>query len=1162
MERPAQHLRVRTALLGLIAFGGLACDAGPDAPSTETRQAALYNALAPTSTSTDFQCIDVQPSECDRIRNHLKAPGVTVLTQGTYCLCTKNFNEPAALPSSVPLPAGKTILGIGRGSVVRRAMSRTPPTTAAHCLGCTTQNCALGGKFFDIRGQDDITIAHVTFDDNYNCQRNSTFGPGFIATTHDRSRCTAPSTTTCSQGALSSGQGPAGEHTDCANPPVRNLTVANNIFMNRVGTGELVGGLPADSVAVELNGMDSALLGSCGAQHQGVRIYGNYLASPRGTEKGSSNRVRLIGQGAGLDGVDIRANYVEDASGSAIATIGRAGSGGFCQQKLSNLNISENIIETPYGHAWESGPDPGCDVLNDSIGSASGVRFTDNIVRGARASDVHVDVRPLGASRNVVVARNLISLGDLTAAGGMRIRGGQERSGPPPASSTAPMRPVEALVFRENVMEPGSFGLEVAYARSAVLTGNIISARTEAIETNQTENLAVDGNVLSTPRVASPAIVLPTSSGLSLTQGTGSLVSGNLVRFPAAVGVQGAALFFGKVASGPIVNSDAVVRGNLLTNGGLGSAALVGELDDSFRVRYLQNDLRAIGVPLCNSAVCPRDLKQPQRDLQGAFLDNFASDPTFSDAARSGHFTTYVPVALNNGQGSVTVMGARPGDTVLLGPDIAASANGITYAGYVSSDHTVTIRAIGSPLPTNPRVRVTVLSYEDPALAVTVSCDDGNPCTVDPAPVDGVCAGDRPAAPAGTACNDNNACTETDVCQGTLCVGATKSCNDNNTCTADSCDSATGACQNLPAAEGTSCGGTDSCSQSICQVGMCIADPRRSPICDVEPLLSCVVQNGNDFTAVFGYRNNKSTTIHQPVSDTTNFLTVLPGPDTGPLDRGQPKWFKGATTSEPTQPAAFSLKFQAGSSVRWTLGTRSVEADDAAFGNCSMGTSGVRTTVTIPGSATPYYFLSLDSAAAQSTSQGSTSIHETALPGGTVGFFAAGATPASLNVNHDGAAVYSIPIRVPAGPGGFAPKSLAITYNSQGGNGLLGVGWHLNGQSEITRCPRHPVNGDTEAVPIEWNELPLPGVPISAFCLDSKRLIYDAPSDAFRLEDDPTTRVKVVRDPAPSLAPRQFTVEDGAGNLLTYGETDGSMVEGYVTEYERNPIRLRLRHQS
>jgi hypothetical protein len=64
-----------------------------------------------------------------------------------------------------------------------------------------------------------------------------------------------------------------------------------------------------------------------------------------------------------------------------------------------------------------------------------------------------------------------------------------------------------------------------------------------------------------------------------------------------------------------------------------------------------------------------------------------------------------------------------------------------------------------------------------------------------------------------------------------------------------------------------------------------------------------------------------------------------------------------------------------------------------------------------------------------------------------------GRTEGSFGVSPAGAATYSIPIWTPPGPNGVTP-SLSLSYSSQGGNGLAGVGWNLNAALAIERCTR------------------------------------------------------------------------------------------------------------
>jgi hypothetical protein len=117
---------------------------------------------------------------------------------------------------------------------------------------------------------------------------------------------------------------------------------------------------------------------------------------------------------------------------------------------------------------------------------------------------------------------------------------------------------------------------------------------------------------------------------------------------------------------------------------------------------------------------------------------------------------------------------------------------------------------------------------------------------------------------------------------------------------------------------------------------------------------------------------------------------------------------------------------------------------------------------------------------------------------------AAGSTPGSFRVTESGAAEYRIALRVPPGIAGLEPK-LALTYNSQAGNGLLGMGWNLEGLSAITRCPRTMAqDGVRGGVSYDAND---------RFCLDGQRLVaippgaYGADGTEYRTERESFTKV-------------------------------------------------------
>jgi RHS repeat-associated protein len=148
-----------------------------------------------------------------------------------------------------------------------------------------------------------------------------------------------------------------------------------------------------------------------------------------------------------------------------------------------------------------------------------------------------------------------------------------------------------------------------------------------------------------------------------------------------------------------------------------------------------------------------------------------------------------------------------------------------------------------------------------------------------------------------------------------------------------------------------------------------------------------------------------------------------------------------------------------------------------------------------------------------------------------------GATPGSFRVSESGAAIYTIPLAVPPGTAGMAP-TLSLNYNSQSGNGVLGVGWSLGGLSVIHRCPATIVqDGFKGGINYDAND---------RYCLDGQRLVavsgnYGADGTEYRTETESYTRI--ISYGSAGNGPASFTVWTKAGQIVEYGNTADSRIE-------------------
>ena len=147
------------------------------------------------------------------------------------------------------------------------------------------------------------------------------------------------------------------------------------------------------------------------------------------------------------------------------------------------------------------------------------------------------------------------------------------------------------------------------------------------------------------------------------------------------------------------------------------------------------------------------------------------------------------------------------------------------------------------------------------------------------------------------------------------------------------------------------------------------------------------------------------------------------------------------------------------------------------------------------------------------------------------------ALPGSFAVTEGGAATYEIPIEVPPGTAGVEPK-LSLTYSSNGGNGLLGVGWALSGLSQISRCARTvATDGQHGGVNYDAND---------RFCLNGDRLVaisgtYGADGTEYRTQSEGFSRI--ISHGTAGNGPASFTVWTKAGLKMAFGVTADSRIE-------------------
>ncbi len=150
----------------------------------------------------------------------------------------------------------------------------------------------------------------------------------------------------------------------------------------------------------------------------------------------------------------------------------------------------------------------------------------------------------------------------------------------------------------------------------------------------------------------------------------------------------------------------------------------------------------------------------------------------------------------------------------------------------------------------------------------------------------------------------------------------------------------------------------------------------------------------------------------------------------------------------------------------------------------------------------------------------------------------------SLDVSPTGAATYSIPISLPPGTMGMQPN-LAIVYNSQAGNGILGLKWGLSGLSAISRSGKN-LFSDNTVDGISYSD----NAADDALTLDGNRLVK-ASDGTFRTKVETFSRITANGSGTTSW----FKVEYKNGQVAEYGNTSDSRL---YASGKANPLAWRI----
>ena len=144
-----------------------------------------------------------------------------------------------------------------------------------------------------------------------------------------------------------------------------------------------------------------------------------------------------------------------------------------------------------------------------------------------------------------------------------------------------------------------------------------------------------------------------------------------------------------------------------------------------------------------------------------------------------------------------------------------------------------------------------------------------------------------------------------------------------------------------------------------------------------------------------------------------------------------------------------------------------------------------------------------------------------------------GKTEGTFSVSPSGAATYTIPITIQKGLSDFAPQ-ISLSYNSQAGNGIAGLGWNISGLSAISVVPKN-LYFDGQAEALDCGE-------DNAFTLDGMRLLLTSgdngqPGATYRTENEKYNIISITN--SSHGTPATFQVKGADGSIYKYGSSSG-----------------------